>query len=225
MINCNCNETFAQFFQDWLSHHGEKQIVRSGAGVSVEGANIRFCASVYGTDGALGRRSAELEFVTTLPDRRQIVDYVAGVGDSDEAATQDALANFALTTFHVLYSAYVNAEDPHLRPQQVKVNGQPRRFYVGDWGIRGNSPDPAVLDDLSRRVIARIVPHVHDDKAHWIKVVYGQIKGETIESETTFDGAATHPIDAEIDAMPWPKSSDFYMLKLFIVVKEANDRP
>jgi hypothetical protein len=214
------SDEFNSYFEGWLKAHGEKEIVSARDGVSISGKPVLFSAKTYDEEQSEKSGSVEIEFTTTLPDKRIITDFVAGMGADVKAAKGDAIANFTLTTVHVLYSALVNDKDPHLQPETHDVKGKPRQFYIGGWGIRAQSPlDQAVLDKLTKHVVNCITELDLDEKTHWVKVVYGQNKGKMIVSETTLDNVVDARLDAAIDKAPWPTKEDFYMLKLFILIK------
>jgi hypothetical protein len=213
-------DEYRDFFVGWLKAHGEKDVVSLSEGVSVAGSPVRFSARTYGVDHEGKSSTVEIEFTTLLPDKRTVVDYVAGWDEDIKSAKADAIANFTLTTLHVLCSALINDKDPHLRPQMHNVGGKPRAFYIGGWGIRTQSPiERAALERLSRHVVDCIIGAGLDDQMHWVKVVYGQNKGKLIVSEATFDNFLDKRMTAAVNKGPWPKKDDFYMLKLFVLVK------
>jgi hypothetical protein len=214
------SDEYNSFFEGWLKSHGEKNVVSSPDGVSVANNPVGFSAKTYGVEQSDKGCTAEIEFTTVLPDKRLIVDYVAGIGADAKAAKGDAIANFTLTTFHVLYSALINDKDPHLKPVMHKVHGKPRNFYIGGWGIRTQSPiDQSILDKLTEHFVARIQQLDLDEKTHWVKVVYGQHKGEIIAADITLDNVGDDRLNPAVHKSPWPKRDDFYMLKLFILIK------
>src|SRR5690349_3578195 len=103
-----------EFFTDWLREHGETNVVVDAAGVGLKGSAARLRASLYGSEQhASNSFVAELEFRVHIPSGGEIVEFVAGSGESFDRAVDDALVNFTLTTFHVLYKAFFNPADPH----------------------------------------------------------------------------------------------------------------
>src|SRR5689334_13699050 len=114
-----------EFFATWLQGHGESNVVVDAAGVGIAGNPTRLRSSLYGSEQHTnGSFTAELEFRVLLPDRREIIEYVAGRGDSLKQAEGDAKANFILSTFHVVYRSFLNPSDPHQTEQKITINGQ-----------------------------------------------------------------------------------------------------
>lgn len=211
---------YLDFFVGWLKRHGEKEIISSRDGVSVSGRPIRFSARTHRVLETKGGWCAELEFRTVLPDKRVILDYVAGMGADTGAAKVDALTSFTISTFHVLYSAFINERDPHIEPELHDMGGRSRAFHIGDWMVRSKTPfESETTDRLTRYVVDRIRETDLDETPHWIEVVYGQNQGKVLECATTLDNGTDPRLRSAVAGAPWPKRHEFYMLKLFVVVK------
>lgn len=216
------NTKFDYFFIEWLKNHGETPY-SSKKGVSVKGKSTFFSASTYGKEQKKDSYTVELEFTTILPDGRKIQDFVVGWSSDEKSATDEALANFALTAFHPLYSAFINEADPHLHPENIDISGNSRKCYIGDWGIleqRDMPPiKPEILNSLKKYFIEQIKIMKLDEKTHWIKIVHGEIDGKILASETTIDNQIDPGLNAAIKQAPWPKQKSFYTLKLYIIIK------
>src|SRR6476620_3395128 len=78
------------FFVQWLKGHNEKDIVVDDKGVGLKGNPTRLKASLYGSQPSeKGGQIVELEFKITLPDGQVIIEYLAGMGDTEEKAIND----------------------------------------------------------------------------------------------------------------------------------------
>jgi uncharacterized protein DUF6348 len=133
-----------EFFIGWLQSHGETNIVEDRKGVGISTSPTRLRSSLYGSEKRQdGTVSAETEFRIHLPDGREIVEYVAGTGDSLEAAEKDAQLNFLLTTFHVVYGGFMNPADPHQTQETVTIDGRPRVLVMGDSMTRSGTTNGA----------------------------------------------------------------------------------
>jgi hypothetical protein len=111
-----------KFFVEWLQQHGEKGVVADSRGVGIEGNTTRLRAALYGAKKhPQGSTTAELEFRITLPSGDEIVEHLAGLGENQDAATKDALINFVLTTFHPVYKAFMNPDDPHQTVHKIRA--------------------------------------------------------------------------------------------------------
>jgi len=105
------NPEMDDFFVKWFKAHGHEDVVVDGDGVGVGNNTTRLRASLYGSkqhkDGSF---VAEVQFTIQLPSRREITEFVAGAGKTEKQANDDALLSFMLTTFHVVYKGFINAE-------------------------------------------------------------------------------------------------------------------
>jgi hypothetical protein len=209
------------FFVDWLKRHGEKNVVVDSRGVGLAGNATRLKASQYGIhQTASGQYSVELEFRIALPSGEQIVEYLAGVGDDATKATHDSMANFILTTFHVVYKSFMNAADPHQTIEEALIDGKNREMARGDVYMRGQKgtelPEAKAFADQLRSVILR--QHL-DARPHWFKIVYGQMNGKPMTVAATRDNHDDIELTKAIEALSWPSREEFYMVKQFIVIK------
>jgi hypothetical protein len=210
-----------EFFVDWLRSHGETNIVQDAKGVGVAGSATRLRSSLYGSEKQRnGGVTAETEFRVRLPDGREIVEFVAGMGDSLEAAEKDAKLNFVLSTFHVVYRGFMNSADPHQTEETVTINGKPRVLVMGDSMTRGgstnSSPDMFPLRSRFREMLS---PLPLSPGSHWMKIVYAQHESRVMMCSVTLDNREDAALTETVRKMPWPLQQDFYMAKQFIVVK------
>ncbi len=145
-----------EFFLDWLTDHGETAIVNDKHGVGIEGSATRLLAFHYGTDDSGNGFGVETEFRITLPDGREIVEFVAGNGETKDAAVKMTFLNFTMSTFHVIYSCFMNKEDPHMTHERMMVGGKEWILTTGGMFAPGGDDLPdfsnvskACLDELS----------------------------------------------------------------------------
>jgi hypothetical protein len=209
-----------QFFVDWLKGHGETKIVTDAKGVGLEGNATRLKASIYGSEAQKnGGYVVETEFRITLPNGAEIVEFVAGMGDTEEAAIQDSLANFTLTTFHVVYKALLNADDPHQTIQEITIGGKPRHVAFGDLFLRGEQGTNSDLNAMRPSIEAALAGLSLSDQPHWIKIVYGQNEKVPTIVAVTLDNNDELSLTEKIKQLDWPKHDGFYMVKQFIVIQ------
>ena len=89
LIVCGCSRSAPEtksneFFTSWLQDHGESNIVADANGIGLTGNPTRLRFSLYDSSKASNSYTAELEFRVRIPDGREIVEYVAGSGDSQK---------------------------------------------------------------------------------------------------------------------------------------------
>jgi hypothetical protein len=209
-----------ELFATWLQGHGESNIVVDAQGVGIVGNPTRLRFSLYGSEQFTNSFTAELEFRVRIPDGREIVEYVAGSGNSLEKAEDDAKVNFIVSTFHVVYRSFLNPKDPHQSEEQITINGQPHLLVLGDTMARSqttnSSPDIFPLRDRLREILA---PLSLSAQTHWIKIVYANHHSKAMLCSATLDNEDSPTLTEIIKNLPWPKEEEFYMVKQFIVVK------
>jgi hypothetical protein len=210
-----------EFFVGWLRSHGETNIVIDAQGVGLAGNATRLRSSLYGSEKQPdGSVTAETEFRVRLPDGREIIEFVAGTGNSPEAAEKDSKLNFLLSTFHVVYRAFMNPADPHQAQERVSINGEPRVMLMGDsmtrTGSTNSSPDMFPLRSQFREVLS---PLTLSPGAHWIKIVYAQHNSNVMACSVSLDNGENAALTQTVRKLPWPVQQEFYLVKQFIVVK------
>jgi hypothetical protein len=155
-----------------------------------------------------------------LPAGQEIVEYVAGMGDSRKAAEDDSKVNFVLSTFHVLYRSFMNTADPHQTEEPLQINGANRTLVSGDIFLRSTSTNDAPdLQELPAKIREAIATIPLSTAPHWIKIVYAQIDARPSTVAVTLDNADHPALTRAIRDLPWPRQPGFYMAKQFIVVK------
>ncbi|MCI0357825.1 MAG: DUF6348 family protein [Planctomycetaceae bacterium] len=209
-----------KFFVEWLQGHGETKIVTDAKGVGLEGNPARLRASIYGSERQQdGGYVVETEFRMTLPGGAEIVEFVAGIGDSEDAAIDDSMVNFTLTTFHVVYKAFLNPNDPHQTIKEVAIGGKPRQVAFGDLFLRGEQGINADLNAMQPSIEDALGGLALSDGPHWIKIVYGQHNKAPTIVAVTLDNNDQLELTEKIKQLDWPKHDGFYMVKQFIVIK------
>src|SRR5262245_15363999 len=177
-----------EFLATWLQGHGESNVVVNAEGVGIAGNPTRLRYSLYGTDRSTNRVTAELEFRVRMPDGREIVEFVAGSGDSLKQAEDDAKVNFIVSTFHGVYRSFLNPNDPHQTEEKITINGRPRVLVLGDTLTRGQTtnsmPDMFPLRDQFRKILAALPL---SEQTHWIKLVYANHHSKVMLCAVTLD--------------------------------------
>ena len=210
-----------KFFVDWLKAHGETNVLVDRNGVGIAGNSTRLKASKYDVKKHQDAQYVvETEFKIRIPGGGEIIEYLAGLGDTEDKATDDSLVNFTLTTFHVIYKCYVNTNDPHQELKPMVINGAKRELAMGDIYVRGTEgSDKMDLGDLRQQIEGVVTRLPLTKQPHWIKVVYSQNKGKPQTVAVSLDNFDDAGLTSAMKALKWPKSENFYMLKEFIVVK------
>ncbi len=210
-----------EFFADWLRGHGESNLVVDASGVGLKGNSTRLRSSLYGSEHHTnGTFTAELEFKVRIPDGREIVEYVAGLGDSLENAQKDARVNFTVSTFHVIYRSFLNPGDPHQTGEKISIKGRPRALVLGDTMTRSqgtnSAPDMLPVREGLRKLLASLPL---SPQTHWIKIVYANHHSKATLCAATLDNEDNPSLTEAVGKLAWPRQEEFYMVKQFMVVK------
>ena len=210
-----------EFFSKWLQGHGESNIVADAYGVGLAGNPTRLRWSLYGLEQPTnGSFSAELEFRVRLPDQREVVEFVAGTGNSRQQAENDAKINFVVSTFHVIYRSFLNPQDPHQTEEKISLAGKPRVLILGDTMTRGqttnSAPNMFPFRDRFREIVAG---QPLSSQVHWIKIIYANHRSRMMMCAVTVDNEDSPALTEAVSKLEWPKPEEFYMIKQFIVVK------
>lgn len=112
------------------------------------------------------------------------------MGKTEDEAENDALINFTLTTFHVVYKSFMNPANPHQAIETVSIRGRVCQMAMGDLLMRGgNSDHPIDLNSMRPQIRDAITALPLSDGPHWIKIVYGQKNGQSPFVSATLDNA------------------------------------
>lgn len=209
------------YFVSWLKAHGHKDVVVDAEGVGLAGNATRLRAGLYGSNHHDQQGFVvEVEFSVALPSHQEIVEYVAGTGETEDKAINDALVNFTLTTFHVVHRAFIDFNDPHMTSSTIKINGEDRELIAGDILMRGQADGKNVDLNGMRAEINRVLAKAPIGRgSHWIKIVYCNMNGEPGTVSATLDNAEDQSMTDAVRNLNWPRQKEFYMAKQFIVIK------
>lgn len=211
------------YFDQWLKAH-------NFSGYTVKDDGIHFLSKEIVLDGEIYSvnelkpgvfYTVETRLSVVLPNKRRLDDFVAGAGATPNEALLDSLNNFCLTTLHPIYAEFFEHDDTHVRKLQWGVGGKKRTIFVSDWGQRGEPVGSKILENAETH-IAEAVSHINmDNDVHWAKFVLSNISGKIETLVFTIDGVQNDKANGLIKSFSWPKSKEFYMLKLFFVIGEV----
>ncbi|MCA9033965.1 MAG: hypothetical protein KDA91_02490 [Planctomycetaceae bacterium] len=209
-----------QYFRDWLKGHGHEDLVTDDNGVGLKDSPVRLKATLYGVNEEGDGISVETRFAILLPDGREIIEFLAGMGETREQAISDTFLNFTVTTFHGVYSGFLNSNDEHMVPVDVQINGKVRPVISGDVYMRSSEENRESVDlqKISEEVRRMLSTLPLDEKSHWMKIVYGQADGQVISVSVTLDNLPDDTLTATLAELNWPRTEQFYMVKQFVVI-------
>ncbi len=206
--------------EKWLKYQGEIDVVVDSAGVGLAKNPTRIQASLYRLRQTVTDCSVVVEFDVNLPAGGPIVEYVAGSGDTEDKAIDQAMNNFSDTTMHVIYKAFLNSSDTHQPVESVVINGTKREMLTGamvQYAV-GNASS-AYFERISARVHDLIVALPLTPGPHWIKIAYSQNFNQPIAVSSTLDNKDASGLTSAVQSLDWPRRGEFYMVKQFILVE------
>jgi hypothetical protein len=125
-----------------------------------------------------------------------------------------------LTTFHVVYKGFINADDPHVRIVPIAIGGANREVIAGDILMQGSVPANQVNLNPVRDEIRDALSNVSmGPDAHWIKVVYSQKDGNPMRVAVTMDNDDQAELTEAVKRLNWPRADGVYAAKVFLVIK------
>lgn len=209
------------FLTDLLKSHGEKNVVTTAEGVGLQGNATRLKTSLYGSKRQGDGFVVETEFRIRLASGQEIVEYVAGVGETESKAINDTLLNFTLTTFHPVYKLFMNPADPHQKVEPLMLaDGTSRQMAMGDLFLRGGKQNASFdLNQMRPKIKAAIAKLPLSAGPHWIKLVYAQSKSQPVTVAVTLDNSDQEDLTSAVKALDWPRQDKFYMVKQFIALE------
>ncbi len=208
-----------EFFVKWLEGHGHDDVIIDQRGVGVGSNQTRLKASLYGSkQHETGGFMAEVELDVKLPSGRSIKEFVAGLGETEDAAIADALLNFTLTTFHVVYKGFINNDDPHMKSEPITIDGSERELIAGDLYLRGSNSEELDFDSMQPKINSALATLQLDSQPHWVKIVYSQMNGTPGTVAVTLDNQLHEGLTDQVTKMEWPES-EFYMVKQFLLIQ------
>ncbi|MCA9170782.1 MAG: hypothetical protein KDB23_24055 [Planctomycetales bacterium] len=211
-----------EFFVDWLRNHGESDIVNDDTGVGIKSSPTRLWAFLYGSTESEGGFSVETEFRIVLPDGREIVEFVAGNGDTEEGAIGMSFLNFTISTFHVIYSSFMNLDDPHMTHDRVQISGADCMVTSGGMFALGGEGLPE-FSEVSQQILDAVCRLDLTEGTHWMKVVYGRHQDEVLAAAATLDNEDLDAMSSQLSSFNWPETDGFYLAKQFFVIRPAPE--
>lgn len=204
---------YQDYIVDLLQKHGEKQVVVDTGGVGLKGNPARLVARGYDAKASKHGWTVEMELRVNLPDG-QFTEYLTGIGSSESAARQKCLENFSISTFHVIYKAFLNPTDTHQDVYRFRQGKSNRVYVAGQLVSMGDGSAPRLNAKLETEIRTVVLKHPFGPGPHAVKVVY--MPG--VASSLTVDGQEQPKLADALKQLHWPKSAKPYMAKQFAVV-------
>jgi hypothetical protein len=209
------NELLLQLFRT----HGVEAVPQDDW-ITFPGRTIRASAAIVRELPQRTALTVQLDVRLEVGPRRTIIESFAGVGQTLEKASADAVVNFVATSFHVLLAAFFRPDDEQVTREEWTVGGRPALVTIGNAGIRGKPPVPAgQLVGWFGRLRAKLEEQQLRPGTHWASAYHGQMQGRSLACEARLDNVVWPEMQSELAAFAWPAAEDFYGVRLFLVLQ------
>lgn len=152
-----------------------------------------------------------------------IIESVAGFGDNFEIATKRALENFTHNSFHVILSAfYTSSFLDEVKRYNWIIGDKLFDVTMSNIGVRGKLPEPFPTDWLDQ--FEEILQKQNlDEGIHWVRLFYAQQDYKMTTCEVLLDNDAWGDVLTHTTKLNWPKSENFFSLRVFMILSSGND--
>ena len=168
-----------------------------------------------------GSSNGRLDVQVLISEGVVIEECFAGVGDGERGAN-DALANFTINSFHVLFAALWGKNDAsQVTTEAWEVHGKPYTAYIGNFGTRSSDGvTPYVPDELFAGIEEAVKHEPLAEDIHWFRIFFCNLAGEFV-FEALKDNENWNAGVRCLESMRWPKSEGYYSVRLFAILRAA----
>lgn len=159
----------------------------------------------------------------------EVTEMTLGRGKTFIAAAEDGVRAWHEYVFPVLLAAFFDKPIPgKVEQSEAVIGGVPRRVTLGTLGTWGRLPEAAPgrpdlewFNEFVRKVRSRDLR----PGPHWVSLFYAQADGKPVEFDVTLDNRDWSELRAVLSGAPWPKAKEFYSVRAFLVIQDAETPP
>ncbi|MFX0061603.1 MAG: DUF6348 family protein [Candidatus Hermodarchaeota archaeon] len=167
--------------------------------------------------------SVQLDVRLQIDPNKTIIESFGGIGQDKDEAILSAQQNFAVNSFHVFLAAFFDPNDDHVTKEIWSIRGKKKRVIIGNIGIRGEIPtENNVHVSWFEKFEKKIQMENLEQGIHWIRLYFAQMNNEQLECEVLLDNAHWEKMQKEMAAIDWPKSNNFFSVRIFIIIQEIE---
>ena len=210
--------------KELLERHGvpttetDRYWLVAGNGIRIAGAVVQEYPSPKGT------ANIQLDFYLVLEDDRLLIESVGGLGATKSDAVNDGIQNFTGGSFHVLLSAFFNANaDDQIEVENWNIAGKQRRVTIGGMNVRTFTDAPFNAPTHWFPIVQRAIENTDlPGGTHWFRCYYAQFDNKPTVVEVLLDNNDWQPIIETMSSVDWPASEDFYSVRIFAVIQDGG---
>lgn len=209
-----------QFLIDLFQHHGIEATVQNGV-IVFPGQSMMLTGEIVQEIKHPDQLIVQLDVRLKIASGRELVESFAGFGGTREKAEMSALEAFATGSFHVLLASFFGKPDEQVHLEEWTIANQKRRVILGNIMIRGKLPvEQAQNNEWFKIFETKIKAANLSPGPHWIRLYFAQMKNNQMDCEVLLDNQTWEPIQTQMAAFNWPKSENFYTLRVFLVIQD-----
>jgi hypothetical protein len=163
---------------------------------------------------------SQTDIILGLPNGCGVVESFAGMGDTPQAQIADAVAKFALSSFHVLLTAFFDKPvDGGAVLETWDAGGERRTVVLGPMVSRFGEPptDLRWRDQYLSAVRAAVPPGVH-----WVQLYQMRQGNESAGGSVLLDNEPWPELERAVAGFDWPPGEPMYDARIFLVVGPAE---
>lgn len=211
-----------EVLRQMLRQHGVDAKADGGEWILLpEGRRLR--SRIHQRDPHQGVATVQLDVLLELASGTTLIESFAGVGELPQAAVFDALENFRAGSLHVLIAAFCGATTEQVDIEEWIIAGRKRRVVLGPVGVRGEPPVEGSELVKPLRDWEEFIRHSDlGAGTHWLRLFYAQQAGEMLACEVLRDNDVWPEAQAAAEGANWARGEEFYSVRMFLVVMDAD---
>ncbi|MGV3662502.1 MAG: DUF6348 family protein [Prosthecobacter sp.] len=215
------DERLMSLLAEMYQSHGV-EVRRVANWVLAEGGALITRAACVGQQEHPGTFMVQVDFATVVDLDKHIIESFVGMGPDKDLALLDASKAFLDASFHVLLSALLGRSCGHCVVESWTMGHLQRQVSLGSLRIRGQFPAndwPRLFEKIQQQLES----HELSPGLHWIRVFYSHSPTAQSTAEVLVDNDVEEALQAAVGRLDWPQTADFYSVRLFMVIQDAED--
>jgi hypothetical protein len=168
-----------------------------------------------------GTVQVQLDFAIDTPRMAGVpfLDSVAGVGDSQELAVQNAFEKFVRGSFHVIMEALTEhrCESEHVEREVWESAGWSWDAFIGPLFLQATQPGARLggFEQFYAAISQQFLTLAAGP--HWMRVFLGALDGQVMGREVLVDGAHWPEGEALLDAHPFEHPHGYSSFRFLVI--------
>jgi hypothetical protein len=213
-----------QILEELLTDHGIAVFTHKEWVIEVgkDFPGIRAIASVLSSNS--DSVIVELNVQILLEKKVLIQECFAGWGETEEIATQDAIANFCATSFHVLLAAlWERLEEDQVDVEHWGIGESEWQVFIGGCGIRAvNGSFIEIPEEFFPTIRESIQRLSLTEDLYWVSSFYSNVAEEETIIEVLHNNREWTEVQQAIANIAWPRSNSYYSVRNLLILRRKG---